>query len=237
MKFGVKKYCGFSLIEMSVVLLVIGLLLGMILKPLGASYEQAKRQQTKVQLEEIREALLGFAVVNGRLPCPAIAGTHGQEQVNCSVANGYIPAAALGVAGSFNESGLLLDSWGNPFRYSVSLNDSPDFGELGEADFVSENEIKNIGLQNLHADLVICAKSSIGSCSREDTRANHVPAVVFSMGRDSTKSGDQGENLDNDTIFASHAFSQSPDNPYDDMVLWLSDNVLYTRMIEAGVLP
>lgn len=237
MGFGAKRFLGFSLIEMSVVLLVMGLLVGVILKPLGASYDQSKRQKTRIQLEEIREALLGFAVVNGRLPCPAIIGTYGQEQEHCSVPHGYLPAAALGVAGQFNRSGLLLDAWGNPLRYSVSLSDSAEFGRSGEADFVSENEIKNVGLQNLHADLVICAISATGSCARNDIRANHVPAVVFSTGRDSTKAGDQSENLDNDTIFASHPYSQSPDSPYDDMVLWLSDNVLYTRMIEAGVLP
>lgn len=237
MGFGAKKYFGFSLIEMSVVLLVIGLLLGVILKPLGASYDQGRRQKTRIQLEEVRDALLGFAVVNGRLPCPAIVGTYGQEQEHCAVSHGYLPAAVLGVAGSFNKSGLLLDAWGNPLRYSVSLSDSAEFGEPGVADFVSDNEIKNVGLQNLRADLVICAAKATGSCARNDIRANHVPAVVLSTGRDLTDAGDQSENLDNDTIFASHSFSQSPDNPYDDIVLWLSDNVLYTRMIEAGVLP
>lgn len=237
MRFEAKKYKGFSLIEMSVVLLVIGLLVGVILKPLGASYDQTKRQKTRVQLEEIREALLGFAVVHGRLPCPAIIGTYGQEQEHCAVPHGYLPAAVLGVAGSFNDSGLLLDAWGSPLRYSVSLSDSAEFGEPGMADFVSENEMKNVGLQNLHADLVICAESATGSCARNDIRANHVPAVVLSTGRDLTDAGVQSENLDNDIIFASHSYSQSPDNPYDDMVLWLSDNVLYSRMIEAGVLP
>src|SRR5688572_28576710 len=119
---------GFSLIEMAVVLFVITLLIGSLLVPLGTQVEQRQISETQKALEEIREALLGFAVSKGHLPCPdkttaAGAGVapnlpnDGIEDVTaagaCVAANeGNVPWATLGVNGS--------DVWGNRFRYQVA---------------------------------------------------------------------------------------------------------------------
>lgn len=62
---------GFTLIEMAMVLFIVSLLIGGMLMPLSAQYEIRGRQETEKALSNVREALLGFAVVNGRLPCPA----------------------------------------------------------------------------------------------------------------------------------------------------------------------
>lgn len=64
---------GFTLIELAMVLLIVALLIGGLLMPLSAQYEVRGRQETEKALANIREALIGFAVVNGRLPCPAVA--------------------------------------------------------------------------------------------------------------------------------------------------------------------
>ena len=62
---------GFTLIEIAIVMTIISLLLGAILVPLGGAFEQSQRKTVKAQLEEINDALIGFAAANGRLPCPA----------------------------------------------------------------------------------------------------------------------------------------------------------------------
>lgn len=64
---------GFTLIELAVVLFIVTLLIGGMLLPLSAQNEIRGRQETDRALATIRDALIGFAVVNGRLPCPAPA--------------------------------------------------------------------------------------------------------------------------------------------------------------------
>lgn len=67
-----KKGQGFNLIEIAVVLVVLGFLIGNLLNPLAKKIEQDKIKLTQNYLEEIKQALLGYAVLHGCLPCPAI---------------------------------------------------------------------------------------------------------------------------------------------------------------------
>lgn len=62
---------GFTLMELTVVLVIVGLLLGGLLVPLSAQRDVDFAKATDKSLADIREALIGFAVINGRLPCPA----------------------------------------------------------------------------------------------------------------------------------------------------------------------
>ena len=62
---------GFSLVEMAIVLAIITLLLGGLLPTLSAQRGSQHISETRKQLEEIQQALVGYAIANGRLPCPA----------------------------------------------------------------------------------------------------------------------------------------------------------------------
>jgi type II secretory pathway pseudopilin PulG len=114
------KIAGFSLVEMAMSLVIIGLLIGSLLVPGVEQSTQQKIQLTQQTLEKIKAALLGFAEVNNRLPCPA-RDLKGQEanfedegQQRCEEwddADGYLPWAVLGVG--------RYDAWGRPFRYRV----------------------------------------------------------------------------------------------------------------------
>jgi prepilin-type N-terminal cleavage/methylation domain-containing protein len=103
---------GFTLLELAMVLFIVSLLIGGLLLPLSAQNEIRGRQETDKALANIREALIGFAVVNGRLPCPAVAsiptGTTvsgldaGKEATTPANANGpcaCATSATSGVAG------------------------------------------------------------------------------------------------------------------------------------------
>lgn len=61
---------GFTLTELAVVLVIVSLLMGGLLIPLGAQQEIEKRRATEQQLNNIRETLIAFGTVNMRLPCP-----------------------------------------------------------------------------------------------------------------------------------------------------------------------
>ena len=61
---------GFTLVELAVVIAIIALLLGALLVPLATQYQLRKNKETERDLREIKEALIGFAITNGRLPWP-----------------------------------------------------------------------------------------------------------------------------------------------------------------------
>ena len=75
----IQRHSGFTLIEIAVVIMIVGFLLGTILGPLSTQQENRKIKETEQLLEEVREALTGFAALNGFLPCPATAGSNGFE--------------------------------------------------------------------------------------------------------------------------------------------------------------
>src|SRR5437762_13621334 len=91
----------FTLIELAVVLMLVGLLLSSVTYTLSAQVEQRTREQTQRILEQAREALIGYAVANGRLPCPASSGSSGAESPpgggECTnYYDGFLPAVTLG---------------------------------------------------------------------------------------------------------------------------------------------
>lgn len=144
---------GFTLVEMAVVMAIVALLLGGLLYTLSAQVDQRNYEETRRRLELARELILNFAVVRGRLPCPAryaSSSSHsaGQESFCASAAtsssstcsgsettteqshgtcsnhfDGYLPAATLGFPGT-DSSGFATDAWGNRIRYAVSRTTS-----------------------------------------------------------------------------------------------------------------
>src|SRR6266571_3407425 len=70
---------GFTLVELAVVLAIVGLLLGSLMYTLSAQVEQRNFEETRRRLEQARELVLAFAIVNGRLPCPARSNSSGFE--------------------------------------------------------------------------------------------------------------------------------------------------------------
>jgi type II secretory pathway pseudopilin PulG len=69
-----QKMSGFTLVEMGMVMVILALILGGLLMPLSMQMELRSRQDTKETMDNIKEALIGFALTNGRLPCPDFDG-------------------------------------------------------------------------------------------------------------------------------------------------------------------
>lgn len=226
-----KKAHGFTLIEIAMVLMIVALILGGLLPTISGQIEQRRISETRKQLAEIQQALIGFANINRRLPCPAdgtiatIPGVNngaGQEKNSCptNANGGVLPWITLGVSET--------DAWGNRFTYRVTpvfavanfqLNSTPNL---------------DVGLTNSATDKNVAAG---------------VPAVVVSHGPNglgaytpaggapiTTATGDELDNLatNNNNHFTSHDFIQGG---FDDLVTWLSPNILFNRMISAGQLP
>lgn len=239
-----KAQSGFSLIEMAMVLLILGLLLGGILSAVSVSTDNIRIANTQAQLQEIEEALYGFAQVNGRLPCPA-SNTSGGVEVpvgggNCTNYFGFVPSATLGLYGGINDDGLLLDAWQNPYRYGVSRNGTNYFTSIaGVQSFFNNSTTLLVSNTNM---IRVC---DIDDCSGT-TLADPAPAIIVSMGENwatftsANETENSGEatlgayNVPNDRTFVDTEYNE--DN-FDDELRWLSPHILFSRLIQAGQLP
>jgi prepilin-type N-terminal cleavage/methylation domain-containing protein len=120
---------GFTLIELAIVLVIVGLVLGGLIVPLASQVQSRKVGETESAMRNNNEALLGFAIANGRLPCPATIATNGLEnRRNDNAAAGAIDASTDGCRGG-NYVGFLpwatlgvaeSDVWGNRYLYRVT---------------------------------------------------------------------------------------------------------------------
>jgi len=283
---------GFTLVEIAIVLLIVTILLGYTVALFPRQQELKQYREVDRKMDEVIAAIIGFAQVNGRLPCPAIPDSAGIEDFDtinedgCDNFGGFVPVNTLGLVGSLNADSLLLDPWGNPYRYYVTES---DFDLDGLSDFTTPNEIRNVGLVDLDDDgfidldgqFVICDQAGATPNDHCNAPANFVfgddtapgppyagaPFVIVSHGKDwaepdpSVVGADQIENrgiketgdagmppngpTTNDywlkdvsageTTFVRRITGFADD--FDDVVKWVSPNILYSKMIEAGQLP
>lgn len=240
---------GFTLVEIAIVLMIVGLLLGGMLVPLSAQMEQQKISTTEKQLTEARDALIGYALANGQLPCPADPATAtGQANAGiartppCTGANsaGVLPWATLGIGET--------DAWGNRFTYRVSSDFTDALGTTFGKDPSGNNCVPSPAPTQATFALCTAGTLDVLAAAGGTNVAVDVPAVIVSHGRNGkgayTQQGaqqpasantDEQENSDGsaDNNYVSH----TPTPDYDDLVTWISNNILFNRMVEAGRLP
>ena len=183
------RNAGFTLAEMAIVLVIVGLLLTSVISTVSTQLDARNIAETQSRLNQIKEAIIGFAQANGRLPCPAdgtiatgVSGA-GVEQFSgsaCTSANnfGVVPWATLGVSET--------DVWGRRFGYKVTA------------------VFSNSNAQNTSASTWSCSstpvptptQSSFALCSlgnltittptaanKTGTNVASVPAVIISYGK------------------------------------------------------
>jgi prepilin-type N-terminal cleavage/methylation domain-containing protein len=230
-----RRQGGFTLVEIAIVLLIVGLMIGGLIAPLSSQLEQRRVTDTRRAMDEAREALYGFALRNGYLPCPAISATNGLEDrsnTGCNKRYGFLPWATLGIG--------RLDGWNRLIGYSVT----PAFANAGTP-FTLRTE----------RDITIATRGRNGQLTAA-TAVNDIPAALISFGHNgygatsdqNTVVADAGAgNLDEKTNLQSSGTAliardasddvRSPGGAFDDMVIWISPNILYSRMVGAQRLP
>ena len=237
---------GFTLIELAMVLLILGLLLSSFLAPLAARVEQQERNNTQIQLDEIEEILYGHVLQNNYLPCPdcsdntadcvAQTANDGVEDIlanTCAVAVGNLPWVTLGVKST--------DEWNNIFTYRVDdtfadRNIAATYGTPLQAGCVNTSATLNVSFS-------LCSDGNItvfDSAAATNTVAAFIPAIVVSHGKnfsDNVPSADETENLNSDTTFVDKDYSQESGSEFDDMLIWISPYVLKTMAVKSGILP
>ena len=118
---------GFTLIEIMVVVVIIGLLVAIVSPKFMTQFEKAKVTQTKAQIRNLEQALKLFKLDNGFYPYTE----QGLKALVEKPTIGKIPE-------NYDEGGYLekgkvpLDAWRNPFIYlSPGLNGDYDIISLG----------------------------------------------------------------------------------------------------------
>lgn len=232
------RSCGFTLIEIAFVLIIVGIISNQILAPFGSQFEQRKRISTGKLIDSVINATLGYTMANQRLPCPASANTQGHQLEQClgALSVGYVPAVSLGVQGTIDGQGRLLDAWGRPLIYAVSTSDHPSRGQQGQADFLTAGEMSNVGLSYLESNLIVCRDTITATCPRAKLRANQVPFIVLSLGANSSAQGQQSQNQNSNGVFVSQRMSKVPGAEFDDIVDWVSESRFIHSLVMAGTL-
>jgi len=280
---------GFTLVEIAIVLLIVTILLGYTVALFPRQQELKQYRDVDRKMDEVIAAIVGFAQINGRLPCPAIPNSAGVEDgggvAECNNFGGFVPVNTLGLTGRLNADSLLLDPWGNPYRYYVSSSDFDDGGGVG--DFVVNGEMQQVGLVStvapyldLDGQFIICntedltpmndicdfpAVEVFGNALGAGGPYAGAPFVLISHGKNWNEGAAVGDELINmgDTLTTAFA-PPIPNGPagsayllkdesvgetafvrritgfaddFDDVVKWVSPNILYSKMIEAGQLP
>lgn len=246
---------GFSLVELAIVLVIVALLSGGLMMTLSAQQESMAATKTQSRLQEAQEALLGYVAANGRLPCPASPGTTGNESPLGGGActhprTGFLPAITLGLTPT-DPNGYLLDGWNNPVRYAVTTYNHATFCPNGC--FTTGNGIRNawngsVGALVLAPDMQVCSTATgiqnpgplTASCAAGTELSTNAVTVIFSRGQNGATpptSTDEQANGDDDRLVVSHTPTPAGANEFDDLVIWISPNILYNRLIAAGRLP
>lgn len=250
---GVLAASGFTLVELAVAIFIIALLLGSILVPLQTQVEQKQISDTGKTLNDIQDALLGYVIAFGNLPCPdktsgAATGPNdtpndGVEDFSASgkcaalyigntIAAGNLPWQTLGVANAN------ADVWGNRFRYVV------------RAEYAQRSPLSTFSLSTTVANIKVCQVSGCGGTS---TLTSSAVAGVLSYGKNGygainsitgatnplPTSADEIVNTTNDRFLVSRTMSPvgSGAGEFDDIVIWLPQYLLFNRMVTAGKLP
>jgi len=232
-----RRQKGFTLIELAIVLIIIGVLLGSFMGTLGSRIDNTKRAETRDDLDNIKLSLYGFAMSQSpvRLPCPDTTNDGKENLVTGSCANltspGNLPWRTLGISRG--------DVWASNYSYWVADEYSNAAGFVLATDAVGVGEIDdsaggNTISENVAAVIFSHGKNLYGSIDVYNELRPGVPAGAAY--------DDERENLDNDAVapvlFISRPVAdEAAATAYDDILIWIPEFELKGRMVQAGVLP
>ena len=189
------RSAGFTLTEMAIVLMIVGLLLGSVLSTVATQLDARNIRETQSRMEQIKDALIGYAQANGRLPCPAngtlatgVTGAGLEEVVNtasdtCKSGAQYrvLPWGTLGVTET--------DVWGRRFSYWVNQSFADSYAQT-----VIDAATGSWGCTTpttppvSPTSFALCAQGSLTvktrtAANKTGTSVTTIPVVVISHGR------------------------------------------------------
>lgn len=116
----VRSSAGFTLLEMLVVLVIIGLLASLVAPRLFSRLDASKVQAADAQVKMLRTAVMTLQLDIGRVPTS-------DEQLKLLSAPPVDAREAALWRGPYLDGKLPVDPWGNPYQYSVPGADGQPF--------------------------------------------------------------------------------------------------------------
>lgn len=203
-----KKQQGMTLIEIALALIILGILVSGITLPIAAQMQTRQLKENEAYLQEIQQALFGYVVQHGVLPCPSI-DQNGLAATTCtdwSETQGFLPWKTLQVQAK--------DAWASPWFYRVNrafANSSQPISSETVPDLTQPIQIQDLAGYPLH-----------------DTAQKNLPCfIVFSAGKNKKP---DGENQNMDALYQANI--QTP--IFDDQVIWSGTPMLFYYLSQAG---
>jgi prepilin-type N-terminal cleavage/methylation domain-containing protein len=248
---------GFSLIEMAMVLVIMGLVIFGATTAIVKVSDAANIKATNDRLQQAKSALLNFVMTYGRLPCPANANSSGQASPNASgvctagLGNtgqaGYLPAATLGLNPLDATSNLFLGGWDDSavvggqypraIRYAVTNTDV--------SVLTKDAATPVTGLKIASNRTAVAASFPTGAAGNgfkiclnmacANPLAYNAAVVIWSTGKNGNQIPVNAEELQNwnqstPRLFISHDASLT----FDDHVIWISYQEIIGKLREGG---
>jgi general secretion pathway protein G len=137
----VKKRSGFTLVEIMVVVVIIGLLAALVAPRLIGQSEEAKRTTTKVQIKNLQQTLELFHLNNGFFPTT-------DQGLTALIEKPTIPPEPKNYqrGGYLNARSVPKDPWGNDYIYICP-------GDNGDYDIISYGADGREGGEDNNADI------------------------------------------------------------------------------------
>ncbi|MBF0131103.1 MAG: type II secretion system protein [Magnetococcales bacterium] len=240
-----RSNAGFTLTEMAMVIMIMGVVGSILMTSLSARMSQTSHTVTKQRMAAIKEAMISFLRVKGRLPCPdtVVTAPTGQAADTCSssttgaTSSGIVPWQTLGLP----REGV-LDGWGNFFTYHVTAKTS-----AGSSNWTAPGTLNDASI----GDLIVLQRKSDGTGTEQVTE---VVLVLVSHGPNGkgagTVKGTQNapptdhphelENTNLDGTYVQRDFSDNtdlvtnPNGPFDDIVEYMTVADLIGPLIGEG---
>ncbi|MGA9261344.1 MAG: type II secretion system protein [Desulfobacterales bacterium] len=201
---------GFSLIEIAIVMVIIGLLAGGGISLMVALTQRKARNETIDYLKQAETALISFAGINGRLPW---ADTSGNGNENNGASSGNLPYQTLKLIPTDPNKRVL--------KYALNSN-------LG-ADRTTSCTALRAGL--LGGPAVVDADGAASSFQTAAILISAGPADADGDGNVFDRVGTgthQGDNTDGSPNFLRYP----PVDGFDDLVVYLGEHQLYAEICE-----
>lgn len=202
---------GFSLVEMAVVLVIVGLLVGAGFSGMGAFMDNAKQTSTRGDLLLTKQALLNYVKVNKHMPCPDVPGTanypDGKEDRTGRICDAYLGTIPYDDIGSSRSE--VSDDYNNLFGYAIhkEANDSTIMDDLS-ADLLLLRPgayFHNLSPPAFDLDTPptalfpeddmtksyqVCKKYAENDCSEtDDVEVSYIPAVLIAYNENGDTTG------------------------------------------------
>ena len=237
---------GFTLIEMAIVLVVMGLVIGGGVNVFGPAIESANISQTNQRLDTIEQALILHVIRYGCLPCPAnpgdasTAATAGQSTTGsatgtytgcsstvCFNAQGIVPWRNLGLS-----EAEATDGFGSRIDYAIRSNTASP-GNLQQTNAMARTLPATYPVGNLTVNEAVASGSAITTAAAY-VLVSHGPNRWFGylastgshVAGDGTVTATDPEGLNDGLTTPGGIFSQgdyvpaSGSSHFDDIVRW-----------------